>query len=213
MADTGQPDFTTLTVQLLSAYLSNNSVPSSDLPGLIESTRSALERKVSDPEADTATEPLEQGEYVPAVTVRKSRGSRDHLLSMIDGRPYKALKRHLAAHGLTPAEYRARYKLPADYPMVAPGYSEQRREVAKRLGLGRRPKAADAGNAEDASQDGAASIEAPAEAASPRTRGKASGQAAAAPAVNTRKGASKKAAAGRPRKARAQKTEAEAPSE
>lgn len=212
MADIEQPDFTTLTVQLLSAYLSNNSVPSSDLPGLIESTRTALKGKASEPEADTAAEPIEQAEHVPAVTVRKSRASRDHLLSLIDGRPYKALKRHLSAHGLTPAEYRARYKLPKDYPMVAPGYSEQRREVAKRLGLGRKPKAADAGSAADASQAGAAPAETPAKAASPRARAKASDKAAAAPAANARKTASKKPPVGRPRKARAQ-TEAVPPGE
>ncbi|MDE8366310.1 MucR family transcriptional regulator, partial [Klebsiella pneumoniae] len=63
------------------------------------------------------------------------------ILSMIDGKQYKTLKRHLSTNGLTPAEYRDRYKLPRDYPMVAPGYSEQRREVAKRLGLGRKPEA------------------------------------------------------------------------
>lgn len=207
MADTEQPDFTTLTVLLLSAYLSNNSVPSSELPGLIESTRTALKGKASEPEADTAdAEQVEQAEYVPAVTVRKSRASRDHLLSMIDGRPYKALKRHLAAHGLTPAEYRARYKLPTDYPMVAPGYSEQRREVAKRLGLGRKPAAAISGNTTDASSESATPVEAVAAAPSARTRAKASDKAAPAPEAKGRKSASPKPQAGRTRKARAVKT-------
>lgn len=79
-----------------------------------------------------------QSEFTPAVSVRKSLASPDHILSMIDGKPYKSLKRHLSGHGLTPAEYRARYGLKSDYPMVAPGYSAQRREVAKRLGLGRK---------------------------------------------------------------------------
>lgn len=78
-------------------------------------------------------------EYTPAVSVRKSLGSRDHIISMIDGRPYRTLKRHLATNGLTPDEYRARYNLKSDYPMVAPAYSESRRETAKRLGLGRKP--------------------------------------------------------------------------
>jgi hypothetical protein len=61
---------------------------------------------------------------------------------MIDGRPYKSLKRHIGVHGMTPADYRARYNLPSDYPMVAPAYSDARREVARRLGLGRKPLAA-----------------------------------------------------------------------
>src|SRR5690606_33118041 len=78
-------------------------------------------------------------DHVPAVTVRKSLASKDHIISMIDGKPYKTLRRHLSTHGLTPAEYRARYGLKADYPMVAPAYSEQRRAMAKKIGLGRKP--------------------------------------------------------------------------
>ena len=86
---------------------------------------------------------------------------------MIDGKPYKALKRHLTKHGLTPAGYRERYKLPANYPMVAPGYSEQRRDVAARVGLGRKKAAA-------LSADGAASPDAEAKVetadAAPKTK-------------------------------------------
>ena len=132
MADDNSADLTTLTVQLLSAYVSNNQVPSGELAGLIQSTRAALA-----PEAAPAAAP--EIEHQPAVTVRKSLASRDHIISLIDGKPYKSLKRHLSSHGLSPAEYRARYKLAKEYPMVAPGYSERRREVAKRLGLGRKP--------------------------------------------------------------------------
>ncbi|WIA54889.1 MucR family transcriptional regulator [Sphingobium sp. WTD-1] len=131
MADTEQPDLTAMTVQLLSAYFSNNQVPAGDIAGIIEATRGALEGKG---EAE-APAPVE---HVPAVSVRKSLGSREHLISMIDGKPYKTLKRHLATNGLTPAEYRERYKLPRDYPMVAPAYSEHRRAVAAKLGLGRK---------------------------------------------------------------------------
>jgi predicted transcriptional regulator len=131
MPEVEQADLTALTVQLLSAYVSNNTVPSENLAGLIETTRSALAGKT---EPAAPPEP----EFPPAVTVRKSLASKDHILSLIDGRPYKALKRHLATNGLTPAEYRERYGLPKDYPMVAPNYSEHRREVAKKLGLGRR---------------------------------------------------------------------------
>jgi predicted transcriptional regulator len=73
------------------------------------------------------------------VSVRKSLASPDHIISMIDGKPYKTLRRHLAGHGLTPEQYRERYKLKADYPMVAAAYSESRRAMAKKIGLGRKP--------------------------------------------------------------------------
>ncbi len=131
MADAEQPDFTAMTVQLLSAYFANNQVPAGDIAGIIEATRDALERK-----ATTETPPAP--EHVPAVSIRKSLGSREHIISMLDGKPYKTLKRHLATNGLTPAEYRERYNLPKDYPMIAPAYSEHRRAVAQQLGLGRR---------------------------------------------------------------------------
>lgn len=131
MADNDQPDYTTLTVQLLSAYVANNNVESGDLAGLIQSTRAALvgEPAVVEPEAP---------QHAPAVSIRKSLASSDHILSLIDGRPYKTLKRHLAANGLTPDEYRARYDLPKTYPMVAPAYADMRRAVAQRTGLGQR---------------------------------------------------------------------------
>ena len=135
MTEAAKPDLTTLTVDLLSAYVSNNNVASNELADLIRSTRAAL----SD---EAVPEAPEKPEFVPAVSVRKSRASRDHLISMIDGKPYKSLKRHLSSHGLTPAEYRERYNLSDDYPMVAPGYSEQRRAVAERLGLGRKRRVA-----------------------------------------------------------------------
>lgn len=131
VADTEQPDFTAMTVQLLSAYFANNQVPAGDIAGIIEATRDALERKAT-------TETPAAPEYVPAVSIRKSLGSHEHIISMLDGKPYKTLKRHLATNGLTPAEYRERYKLPKDYPMIAPAYSEHRRAVAQQLGLGRR---------------------------------------------------------------------------
>ena len=87
------------------------------------------------PEAQPATE------YTPAVSVRKSLASKDHIISMIDGKPYKTLRRHLATHCMTPAEYRERYGLKADYQMVAENYSESRRAMAKKIGLGRKPGA------------------------------------------------------------------------
>jgi predicted transcriptional regulator len=85
-------------------------------------------------------------EYTPAVSVRKSLASPDHIISMIDGKPYKTLRRHLTTQGLTPEEYRERYGLKADYPMVARNYSEQRRAMAKKIGLGQKGRAAKASN-------------------------------------------------------------------
>jgi predicted transcriptional regulator len=133
MADIEQSDLTTLTVDLLSAYFANNTIDSASLAGLIKTTHDALkDLNATGPSADAAPE------YTPAVSVRKSLSSPDHIISMIDGKPYKTLKRHLGTHGLTPAEYRERYKLPRDYPLVAKSYSEHRRKVAEQLGLGRK---------------------------------------------------------------------------
>lgn len=137
MADLEQPDLTGLTVQLLSAYVSNNTVASEDLAKLIRETRAALT------DSDEAKAPVEEEApvHVPAVSIRKSLASRDHIISLIDGKPYKTLKRHLASHGLTPVEYRERYSLSKSYPIVAPNYSAARRETAARIGLGRKPRA------------------------------------------------------------------------
>lgn len=76
--------------------------------------------------------------FIPAVSVRRSLADPDFIISMIDGKPYKVLRHHLIQHGLTPEQYRERYKLAADYPMVSATYSEKRRVIAKQIGLGRR---------------------------------------------------------------------------
>ena len=157
MADQEQPDLTSLTVELLCAYLGNHRVPTGELDSLIRSTHAALGRVAAGPSAAEASPP-------PAVSLRRSLASPDHILSMIDGRPYKLLKRHLAQHGLTPGEYRRRYGLPADYPMVARGYSEARRLAAAQSAFGKESR-----------KDGA--VAAPAEVASA-----AAGAPAAAPA-------------------------------
>ena len=174
MSEDTSADITTLTVQLLSAFVSNNSVPSESLADLIRTTRSALT-------ADQAAVPAEAqaATYTPAVSVRKSLSSPDHILSMIDGRPYKTLKRHLATHGLSPDEYRQRYNLPKSYPLVAPSYSEARRAVATRLGLGRKPSPGEAAKA------------APAASAAPQSKA----TAPAKPAVATPAAAAKPTAA------------------
>lgn len=134
MAEDTQSDITALTVQLLSAFVSNNTVSSEGLSDLIKSTRAAL----TETPAASAEEPAAET-FVPAVSVRKSLSSPDHIISLIDGKPYKTLKRHLATRGLTPDQYRERYSLPKNYPLVAPSYSEARRAVAEKLGLGKKP--------------------------------------------------------------------------
>lgn len=128
---------TVLTVHLLIAYLARNSVRVDEVAGLIGSTHAAL--------ADLAAHeqvPERQAEvYRPAVSPKKSLANRNFIVSLIDGKSYKSLKRHLRGNGITPEEYRARYKLPDNYPMVAPAYSDTRSEVAKRGRLGRLPRA------------------------------------------------------------------------
>ncbi|MBP1181931.1 MucR family transcriptional regulator [Methylobacterium sp. PvR107] len=119
-------------VRLVAAYLSNNAIPRTSLPPLLESVHAALFALAD----STDTVRPERREAEPS-QVRQSI-QRDGLISFIDGRSYKTLKRHLTAHGLTPERYRAQYGLPADYPMVAPGYAEQRSQIAKAIQLGRK---------------------------------------------------------------------------
>lgn len=100
----------------------------------------------ADPEQSQVPE-----EHTPAVSARKSLASPDRIISMIDGKPHRTLKKHLATNGLTPAEYRERYGLKPDYPMVAPAYSASRSEMAKRIGFGRKqPDEAEANQDEPA---------------------------------------------------------------
>jgi predicted transcriptional regulator len=130
----------TLATELTMAWLGNPNtrVSADEVPGFFRAmfdTVTAFDgvAKATPDAVEAATD------YTPAVTARKSLGSPDHIISMIDGKPYKALRRHLSGHGLTPDAYRARYGLKADYPMVAPAYSEARRAMAKKIGLGRKP--------------------------------------------------------------------------
>lgn len=182
MSENNQPDITTLTVQLLSAFVSNNSVPSESLADLIRTTRSAL---TEDPAANPAE--ADAPTYTPAVSVRKSLASPDHILSMIDGKPYKTLKRHLATHGLSGDEYRERYNLPKSYPLVAPSYSEARRAVATKLGLGRKTPPTKAAETKPA-----------ADAPAPAPAKPAAAKAAPAKPANAKASAAKSAAASAP---------------
>lgn len=125
-------DLVQLTADIVSAYVTNNTIESGDLSKLIEDVHTALVRAPA-----AATEP-EQKPLVPAVPVRKSV-TPDYIISLEDGRKFKSLKRHLqGTYGMTPEEYRAKWGLPRDYPMVAPNYAKARSELAKRMGLGRK---------------------------------------------------------------------------
>lgn len=121
-----------LTADVVGAYVSNNPVPVAELPGLIASVHAALAGV-----AGAAAEPIAEPQK-PAVPIRKSV-TPDYIISLEDGKKFKSLKRHLATHhNMTPDEYRAKWNLPADYPMVAPAYAARRSALAKSLGLGRK---------------------------------------------------------------------------
>src|ERR1700710_1878862 len=125
-----QIDFVELTADIVSAYVANNSVPVPDLPTLLSGVHAALTglgqtSAPAEPEFKKAT---------PA-QIKKSV-TPDALISFIDGKPYKTLKRHLSGNGLTIEQYRERYGLPRDYPTTAPNYSARRSKLAQALGLG-----------------------------------------------------------------------------
>ena len=123
------PKFIELTANIVSAYLGNHSVPPSDIAGLISQVHSALSRVSTG--ADLAAEPLK-----PAISVKKSI-TPEYLVCLEDGKKFKSLKRHLRTqYNMTPEQYRDKWDLPADYPMVAPNYAAARSELAKQMGLG-----------------------------------------------------------------------------
>ncbi|WP_294294439.1 MucR family transcriptional regulator [uncultured Sphingomonas sp.] len=128
-----------LATELTIAWLSNPNTRASaeEVPSFLRAMHDAvgsLSGSVeAEPIADTGAA------QSPAVSVRKSLASKDVIISMIDGKPYKTLRRHLARHGLTPEQYRERFGLKSDYPMVSESYSNARREMAKKIGLGRKP--------------------------------------------------------------------------
>ncbi|MGO4405204.1 MucR family transcriptional regulator [Bosea sp. RAF48] len=120
-----------LVAHIVSAYVSNNSVPAADLPALIATTHSAIVGLSNEPVAPAPAE-----KQAPAVSVKKSI-TADFLICLEDGKKFKSLKRHLrTAYDMTPEEYRAKWGLPNDYPMVAPAYAEARSKLAKSMGLG-----------------------------------------------------------------------------
>jgi predicted transcriptional regulator len=131
MSDAAAPsNFIELAADIVSAYVTKNSLPTSELPNLINEVHSALMRV-----ANGATEPSAEAPK-PAVSVRKSI-TPDFLICLDDGKKFKSLKRHLRTqYNLTPEQYREKWGLPSDYPMVAPNYSKTRSELAKEMGLG-----------------------------------------------------------------------------
>ncbi|AWB24534.1 MucR family transcriptional regulator [Methylobacterium currus] len=130
MDDTSQHDidFIGITVDIVGAYVTKNNVPASELPSLIAATYAAL-MKLTAPPTSEVEKPT------PPIPIRKTV-TPDHIISLEDGRPYKSLKRHLSSRGMTPDEYRQKWSLPRDYPMVAANYAAARSELAKSSGLG-----------------------------------------------------------------------------
>jgi predicted transcriptional regulator len=130
-------DAVELATELTIAWLSNPNTRTSadDVPAFLSQMHSSVQSLIGGANEANAPAP-DTEQYTPAVSARKSVANPDFIISMIDGKPYKTLRRHLGKHGMTPEEYRERYNLKADYPMVAATYSEARRAMAHRIGLG-----------------------------------------------------------------------------
>ena len=125
-----------LTAEVVSAYVGNNAVAASDMGNVIRDVFSSLKSAAGEPEQPVAEKPK------PAVSVRKSLG-HDYLICLEDGKKFKSLKRHLKTHyNLSPEQYREKWGLAADYPMVAPAYAERRSQLAREMGLGQKRRAA-----------------------------------------------------------------------
>ncbi len=128
-----QDNLIQLTADVVSAYVSNNSIQSSDLPALISEIHAAIHQTLGGP-AEPVPEPQK-----PAVSIKKSV-TPDYIVCLDDGKKFKSLKRHIRTdYDMTPDDYRAKWGLPHDYPMVAPNYAKARSMLAKKMGLGRKP--------------------------------------------------------------------------
>ena len=119
-----------MAAEIVAAFISSNSVPMAEVPGLIESVHAALSAAPGSRRADAAVDAP-----IPAVSIRKSI-TPDYLICLDDGKRFKSLRRHLTLLGMTPEQYRAKWGLPLDYPLVAANYSAKRSEIAKSSGLG-----------------------------------------------------------------------------
>ena len=126
---------TEMAAEIVAAFVSNNSVPRSELSALFETVHAAVKRLAEGGAVAPAESPA------PAVSIRKSV-SPDYLICLDDGLKFKSLRRHLSTLGMTPDQYRAKWNLPGDYPMVASNYAAQRSELAKKIGLGQMRKKA-----------------------------------------------------------------------
>jgi predicted transcriptional regulator len=127
-----QGDLVGLSAAIVSAYVSNNSVQGSEIPGLLASVHAALSK------AGSPASPAEPRRPEPAVNPKKSV-TPDYIISLFDGRKYKSLRRYImTSHNMTPDQYRQYWGLPSDYPMVAPNYAKVRSELAKSIGLGQK---------------------------------------------------------------------------
>ena len=134
MDEANRADLVELTAEIISAYVSNNTVVASDLPAIIGDVHEALSK------ASQRIGQTEREELRPAVALKKSV-TPDYIVCLEDGKKFKSLKRHLRSHyNMSPEQYREKWNLPADYPMVAPNYAEARSSLAKRMGLGQRRK-------------------------------------------------------------------------
>jgi predicted transcriptional regulator len=145
MSDDNSFNSVELATELTIAWLGNqnNRVQPDDVPTFLRKMHATITELSGEvPAAADSAEALADTKHVPAVTVKKSLASKDHIISLIDGKPYRTLRRHLRTHGLTPDDYRQRYGLKPDYPMVAPNYSEARRAMAHKIGLGQKGRAA-----------------------------------------------------------------------
>ena len=132
MDDLVKTELVALTAEIVSAYVSNNTVSASDVSALIGDVHSALAR------AAGGVDPVDREELRPAITVKKSV-TPEFIICLEDGKKFKSLKRHLRTHyNLSPEEYREKWGLPHDYPMVAPNYAAARSALAKKMGLGTR---------------------------------------------------------------------------
>ena len=126
-----QPGILEMAADVVAAFVSNNPLPRGELPALIQTIHDTLAGLSAGVETSIPREEPKE----PAVSIRKSV-TPEHLICLEDGKHFKSLKRHLTAHGLTPEQYRAKWKLPSDYPMVAANYAATRSAMAKAIGLG-----------------------------------------------------------------------------
>jgi predicted transcriptional regulator len=138
----GADDFVHLAAEIAAAFLANNAIPPAEIPSLLKSIHTSL-REIAGAAANGGQAPAEVvAPPKPAVPINKTV-SPDHIVCLEDGQSFRSLKRHLGtAHNMTPQQYREKWGLPSDYPMVAPNYAEARSEMAKKIGLGQRRRGA-----------------------------------------------------------------------